>query len=56
MQLAGQDGMRFLQTTDPVERIAMQLIASAVDSLEHDRGQSRANQIANAVGEMLNRK
>jgi len=54
--MAGMDPMRFMTTTDDVERMVMQSIARRVGVARQRIDQNRAVMIANAVGRLFGGK
>ena len=56
MAMAGIDPMRFMTTTDDVERLVMQAIARRVGLARQRIDQNRAVLIANAVGRLFGGK
>jgi hypothetical protein len=56
VQEAGMDSWEFLNTRDSLERTVRQAVANAILERRRSDDQSRANQIANAVGKMLTGK
>jgi hypothetical protein len=49
----GLDGFRLLTTPDPVEAIAMQVLAEETGRMVERRDEALASRIANAVGRLF---
>jgi hypothetical protein len=49
----GLDGMAFLKSTDPLERLLMQEISNEVQDIERERDTGRAQLIAREVAKVF---